>query len=456
VNKNITIRSIRWDITDKCNLSCIHCYTLRRGSPDLDAHVVVSIIQKIMPFGLQEINFSGREPTLHKDFLDIVKWCGEHQLKVNITTNGTAITLRQFDKLLSFPVSMLIFSVDDSTAKIHDSIRGKGTFKKTVQAIKHCVDLSKRDLTKARIGVSFTLQKRNHKNAGKIIDLCTSLGIDLLAINPVSLCGSASKMNRELYLPPGDILHSWDKICKRYKEVNTPFEMYLGTFPMETKLLNARYDLDLPVIHTGCNAGSTLYIDPRGKALPCYMLPAMENVIPKMKQYIDYWDAIGEPCDQMLKHFWPFIEFTRSYSQGNVIECQDCPDISVCRRCPLIALSDPDAIYRCQLARKKLSSIRLSITDKTIPRVKPYITWKIEKNRLLLNVTNGDYLAQRTFELNDHAIRIWRSITGQHSVEYIENYLQSTMKDLSHPVITKYLTDFIEYFWKDGVLDIYG
>lgn len=456
MKQDFVVKSIRWDITDKCNLSCIHCYTLKQACPDLDLRTVTHIIEKVMPHGLQEINFSGREPTLHETFCDIVTWCSEKGLRINITTNGSITTAKEYKRLLASSVNMLVFSLDGATAVVHDGIRGRGSFKKVIDNIKCCVEFIKNHGTDQKIGVSYTLQKKNWQDIDGFIDMCAMLDIDLLAINPVSLCGAAAKTKRSLYLSPGTILDCWEKICQRYAGSSYRFDMYLGTFPMEAKWLNARFRLDLPVIFSGCSAGRTLYIDPRGRALPCYMLPAVATVIPKMEPYIEYWDVMNESCSAAVARFRPFIEFTERCSQDNEPGCRDCPDLRVCKRCALIALSDHDAISRCQLARKKLDAMALAVTPQSIPRIKSHVSWKVNDNELWLNVSRGNYFAKRAFALDDAALRIWNCITGVHSLREIEEYLQNQDPGCPREQISTGLMDFVEYFWKDGVIEIHG
>jgi len=421
---------------------------------DLSFLDVLQIVMKLLPFGLEEINFSGREPTLRQDLPSIIKWCAENNLRVNITTNGTVLDHKGYETLLKAGLNMLVFSVDGVSANTHDKIRGTGNFYKTIDSIKYCSNYIAKLNKPIKTGISCTLQKYNIQELPGIISMCDSLGIDFLGINPVSICGEASSVKELLYLFAEEILTCWEKICKEFNEVKPNYELYLGTFPMEAKFLNLKYNLDLPVIQTGCSAGKTIYIDPYGKALPCYMLPPVANNMPEIRQYLRYWQILVDPISKAAQYFEPFISFANSYSQKNNENCRQCPDVDVCRRCPLIALSDPDAIYRCQIAQRQISSFSIDNSNKIIPAKKNYITWSIDGNILLLSLKKGDFTSEKKFEITPFIKSVWTEIDGVHPLEKIESRLQAKWPNLSTEKINKNLLYTIDYFWKEGIISI--
>ena len=327
---------------------------------------------------------------------------------------------------------------------------------KTIRSILICSDYIKNHKINSTVGISCTLQRINKDEISEMIDLCDFFGTQFLSINPISFCGSATDAKSVLYLPAGEILLCWSKICEAYKRVQPHFELFLGTFPMETKFLNAKYDLDLPVIHTKCSAGTTLYIDPHGRALPCYMLPSMVNEIDVLKKYLCYWDIINEPVENAFNSFKPFVSYARSISKKGIEGCLNCPDIDVCKGCPLIVLSEPDSIQRCQLALKKISDITPKLTDKSIPMINKELSWDVDNDILHLFMCNHDYSSDRKYQLDDVARSIWLSIDGQASIKNIKKTIRKEFSVLSNEKLGESLNDFINYFWKEGVLKVRG
>ena len=449
---------MRWDITNQCNLRCAHCFAVSTSNGiiesvrDLNFLEVIQVIRRLKSSGLQEINFAGREPTMHHDILRIIRWCRDNNITINITTNGTFFNSSKYAELIRLGVKMIIFSLDGPTRKIHDQLRGEGNFEKTLQNIIDCNNLIDAYNYKTRLGISCTLHKLNVDVVPDMIDLATTLGIKFLSINPISFLGAAMPREKIFYLTPEEISDCFSDICSRYRHVKSNFELFLGTFPMESKFLNAKYDLDLPVILTGCSAGKTMYIDHNGNALPCYMLPAMSSKIPRLKRYLNYWQILSEPEYTAVESFKPFISFTQSYSQDGYKGCQVCPDLEVCKPCPLIAISEPETIHRCQQAGKKLSSVTPQIDDTVVPQVKSYIKWIIEDSVLRIDITRGDYFCKKEFELNNTAKSIWLLIDGRKSYNEIMELLQKEYPRFSERELHSDLKALLRYFYIEGVV----
>ncbi|MEO9320537.1 MAG: radical SAM protein [Nitrososphaera sp.] len=113
------------DVNNICNLHCTHCYWWlnRKNEDDLTADDWRRIIREV--FNKQHIfvtTLVGGEPTLRPDIIKV--FCDEMPRRVCVVSNGT-FPLPRFDNLYFYWISM------DGTEKIHDSIRGEGSYAKT-------------------------------------------------------------------------------------------------------------------------------------------------------------------------------------------------------------------------------------------------------------------------------------------------------------------------------------
>ena len=92
---NRAIRSLRVSVTGKCNLNCIYCH--REGdreecsSRDMSADALRDIIDVAAEFNIRKLKFSGGEPLLRKDFVDIVASVSDSMDNISVTTNGTLL-----------------------------------------------------------------------------------------------------------------------------------------------------------------------------------------------------------------------------------------------------------------------------------------------------------------------------------------------------------------------------
>ncbi len=126
-----------------CNLQCVHCINAS-GPKDpwlksLDADTVKRYMREAERLGVKEIYFTGGEPFLHKDILELLAF----SLRVaptTVLTNGTMITPHMADNMAILaresPYSLEIrVSMDGVDAEKNDRIRGKGAFAKAVRAL---------------------------------------------------------------------------------------------------------------------------------------------------------------------------------------------------------------------------------------------------------------------------------------------------------------------------------
>lgn len=127
-----------------CNLRCTHC--LNSSGPrdpwlkSLDPERVRRAIREADDLGVKEIYFTGGEPFLHKDILDLLA-CSLGAAPTTVLTNGTTIDERTADGLAALakesPYSLEIrVSVDDVDPEKNDRIRGKGALARAVRAIR--------------------------------------------------------------------------------------------------------------------------------------------------------------------------------------------------------------------------------------------------------------------------------------------------------------------------------
>ena len=118
------------DIINVCNLHCTHCYwwlNRKNNNNDLSAEKWREIIRKTFKkHRLFVVTLVGGEPTLRPDIIQV--FCEEMPKRVCVVTNGT-YPLKRFENLYFYWISM------DGTEKVHDSIRGEGSYSKTKQNI---------------------------------------------------------------------------------------------------------------------------------------------------------------------------------------------------------------------------------------------------------------------------------------------------------------------------------
>jgi MoaA/NifB/PqqE/SkfB family radical SAM enzyme len=173
------------NLTTRCNLKCQICTTYKFSSEvaqELSAEEIKRIVLQASELGLNKIVFSGGEPFLRNDVFEMISFIKANtKMDVIITTNGTLIDEALAEKIVQSKINHLQISLDGATGKIHDSIRGDGSFIKTTEAIKILNRIRKESPS---LGLSFTVTRLNYKEVLSFLDLGRTLGIDNILFIP--------------------------------------------------------------------------------------------------------------------------------------------------------------------------------------------------------------------------------------------------------------------------------
>lgn len=157
-----------WNITRRCNLKCIYCYsnsTDKKDSGELTTREAKEFIGDLAEFKVPVIIFSGGEPLLRPDLFALIKTAKSEGIRVVISTNGTLITEEMSREMRDIGVDYIGISVD-GIGKINDRLRGaKGAFKKTLAGIHNCRNAG------LKVGLRFTITRLNFKEIPSVFNL---------------------------------------------------------------------------------------------------------------------------------------------------------------------------------------------------------------------------------------------------------------------------------------------
>ena len=188
--KNI-IRTCHWEVTKECNLNCLHCISSVGNKRELNEKSALKAIDVLRDWGCKEIYFTGGEPLVRKDMLNILEKAKENKMKVGLLSNGTLISNKNIKQIKNY-VDEVGISLDGASAKINDLIRGRRTFGKIINA----VNLIKKH--KIPITLYITICKLNINDFENVLRVAKSLKINNIRVNEISLRGRAYKNKKVL------------------------------------------------------------------------------------------------------------------------------------------------------------------------------------------------------------------------------------------------------------------
>jgi MoaA/NifB/PqqE/SkfB family radical SAM enzyme len=133
INKDGRHGSVIMEITKRCNQRCPHCYSRAQLTKSMKAGLVNQII-KTVRHNYKHIFITGGEPTLDKRVLAIAK--RNPDIMFFMFTNGAPINRDYARKLAAVGNLIPVLSIDGASSKQHDYFKGKGSWKRLMQAIK--------------------------------------------------------------------------------------------------------------------------------------------------------------------------------------------------------------------------------------------------------------------------------------------------------------------------------
>ncbi|MGD8833403.1 MAG: 12,18-didecarboxysiroheme deacetylase [Desulfobacteraceae bacterium] len=205
-----------WNVTRACNLKCVHCYahaTDDSTSDELTTSEGLKMIDDMADFGVPVLLFSGGEPLVRKDLPELAAYAVEKGMRAVISTNGTLINKATARILKDIGLSYVGISLD-GLKPVNDHFRGvKGAFDKAMQGIRNCQDVG------IKVGLRFTINKRNVTEIPGIFDLLEEMEIPRVCFYHLVYAGRASELVKD------DLTHeetrkAVDLIIDRTKELH--------------------------------------------------------------------------------------------------------------------------------------------------------------------------------------------------------------------------------------------
>lgn len=136
----MNVPTIRLELTNACNLRCLHCLRDKASAPAfLPFKTIQHITRQARSCGVREFGLTGGEPTLHPRFGDILRLLYRSGYSFSLFTNGTDFS-RVYRKVLPYKKRLkdIRFSLDGATEATHDKTRGKGSYRQVLEAISIC------------------------------------------------------------------------------------------------------------------------------------------------------------------------------------------------------------------------------------------------------------------------------------------------------------------------------
>ncbi len=316
-----------WELTLACNLRCEHCGSAAGNVRDseLTTDEALGICKQLPELMVQEVDFTGGEPFVRKDWSIIAAQLNRMEIPVNIISNGLALDRKNALLAKKTGIAGIGISLDGLETN-HDKMRGhKGLFLKVVNAINilNTLDIPTTVLT--------TVTEMNAKELPALREFLISIGVNQWRMQPLFQFGRVKDfpelvLSEKTYLDVGSFM----------KKISSSKDSSMQVLAADSCGYFSDLDFRDPTWH-GCNAGLvTCGITSDGKIKGCLSLP--DSMIEGDLRKKDLWSIWFDP---------DAFKYTRGFAANDLgHNCSGCEMALQCQGgCSAMSLSSTGALH---------------------------------------------------------------------------------------------------------------
>lgn len=314
---------IQWHLTERCNLRCTHCYQDGTKTDEFSLSEAMDVIWEVSDlidswsetYGIgfsPSFNITGGEPFFRHDIFDILDTIAGKGFDIYLLTNGTLINEEKAQRLANIGIKGVQVSIE-GPEDIHNSIRGRGSFKASMKGVKNLLDAG---LT---VTLNTTLSDINAGSFMDMIEIASSGGVQKLGFSRLVPSGKGAGLLSHM-LGTERVKYLYEHI---FSAKTNGLTIVTGD-PVASQMKSSSNGDAGDIACGGCAAGvSGLTILSNGTISPCRRLP-----IP-----------IGNIRTDSLREVWACSDVLNSLRDREKYKgkCRTCGRWAHCRGCRAIA-----------------------------------------------------------------------------------------------------------------------
>ena len=325
------------ELTERCNLSCVHCYINQSAadfkvkSAELDTNQWKEILNQMAEAGCLFLVISGGEPLLRDDFAEIFIHARKCGMLVTLFSNATLITPKIADLFAEWNLHSLEVSLYGATQETYENVtRRSGTLERCIRGIELALA---RDI---KVNLKSVILKLNQHELELLKKLTADYGSKFrydYTLWP-RLDGGTSNLQYQISSEKMLALDVQDP--QRLESWQETAEKFNGVSLRGGKVFN-------------CGAAfRSFHIDAYGQINPCMMVRRPHYGVLDVA-FVYAWKKLGE---------------VRNMLRILNTECETCPIGALCRQCPGWSLAvhgdyETPVSEICEMSKSRAAEISL-------------------------------------------------------------------------------------------------
>lgn len=183
--KRPTAINFEIDLTNGCNHRCSFCqwgHWIQTNRATLSGDIVLKTLPELIKFGTKAITWTGGgEPTIHKDFFNILDKSFKLGLENGLLTNGSLLK-EKYDRQILFQLTFLRFSMAGGNRKAYKKVQGRDDFDLVINNLNRIGLLKKKIKSKTTLGVAFLANRENANSLEDFVEILIKSNCDYLQV----------------------------------------------------------------------------------------------------------------------------------------------------------------------------------------------------------------------------------------------------------------------------------
>ena len=181
-------------VTYRCNLKCGMCYLwkgpsqygLKGVGEELTNAEMKKVIDDFAALGTAGIGFTGGEPMLRTDMIDLITYTKSKGMITHMSCNGFLTSNKDLcKKIIESGLDAIGFSLDGVSAETHDKVRGKeGSYERVLKSIDNFIGLRKELNKDIKVIVVCVVSNYNVDELLSLIALLKERKVDHISFMP--------------------------------------------------------------------------------------------------------------------------------------------------------------------------------------------------------------------------------------------------------------------------------
>jgi len=195
------MRRLELHVTYTCPEACVFCseeHRMARFHPyEVTLGRVVRVLKEHAARGVDSVHLTGGEPTVHPDFVEILRVAKALGMRVSMGTIGTGLANPAFAARSMPYLDDILFSLHGPDAATHDALTGRpGSFAKLLRAVGHA-----REKEGFRPSFNTVVNRHNVDRVVETVALARSLGAGLHILSNTTPEGGGEDHYLDLTIP---------------------------------------------------------------------------------------------------------------------------------------------------------------------------------------------------------------------------------------------------------------